>query len=538
MSSRNKHKPLSRRDFLKFSGTALGAVALAGCARELDPAPTATPLAVATATPDVPMVAEVIIGEGVPITELDPHKHPATVEESVLRNMYDCLVVLSADATSVEPQLATEWSQIDDVTLQLRLREGVKFHNGEDFDAEAVRYSFHRFADPDTGAPYVSSYDSIDRVDIVDQYTVNVVTNRPDPVLLRRLATFHTKIVPPRHFSTATPEELGSTAVGTGPYRLVTFERDADLVMEVNPDYWGEAPQITKLTMRAIPETGARIAALLAGDVDIITAVPPDDVDRVDASDHARVLAQPGNRVVFFYLPLDIEPLQDPLVRQALNYGANIDGVIRSVLGGSGYRRATYLNPWYPCYNPDVAPYPYDPEKAKALLEDAGLGDGFGMNMYLSIGRVAKDTEFGEAVAGELAKIGVNVNPIPLEWGTFVSMNVAGELDGCWIASWGNFLHDPDGSLFTQLHSSTVQTSSFSGGYENPELDVLLEEARFTLDKDERCELYTQAQRIAMEDPPAIFGYAIENAYGVSNRIQWEPRPDEMIWGKEMRVAT
>jgi peptide/nickel transport system substrate-binding protein len=513
---------ISRRGFLKIGAGATAALSLSSL--------------LANCGPLTAGESQVIVAYGSPMVQLDPHKNQQTTQESVLRNMYDCLLALSPDLKSLEPQLATEWTRLDDLTVQFKLREKVKFHNGEDFDAEAVVFSFQRFADPATEAPYLSTFDTIDRVDVLDKYTINVVTKSPDPVLLRRLSVFHTIIVPPEYFSTASAEDLATKPVGTGPYKFVSWQKDEDLVMEVNRDYWGERPKIDKVIVRGIPEAGTRVSALLAGDVDIINAVPPEDIDRINASDVARVMAVEGNRVVFFYFVLPTEPLGNKLVRQAMNYGANVEGVIDTVLNGRGYRRATHLNPWYACYDPSIQPFPYDPEKAKALLDEAGYPDGFEINCFTSVGRVAKDKEVAEAIAGELGKIGITVNVQPLEWGTFVNMVVGEQMNGIWLASWGNMLHDPDGSLFTQYHSSTQAATLFNMGYENADLDALLEEARTTVDESKRCQLYTEAQQVVMDDPPSIFGYAIEDAYGVSKRIQWQARSDEMIWHKGMSV--
>lgn len=526
---------LTRRQFVRAAAGIAGAAAAAPLFAACAPSPAAPAASQPQATVP-PIKSEIVVAYGVPVVNLDPQVNGVTATESVLRNMYEALLAFAPDMRALQPALATQWTQLDDLTVQFKLRENVKFHNGEEFDANAVKFSIERLLNPDTKVPYLSNYTTIDRVDILDKYTVNIMTKGPDAVFLRRMAGFHTNIVPPKYFSSASAEELASKPVGTGPYKFVSWVKDADLVMQSNSDYWGGEPNIKKVVVRGIPESSTRVAALLAGDVDIITAVPSDDAERINSSGKARVLSVEGNRVVFFYFVVTTPPLENKLVRQALNYGSNIDGVIKTVLGGRGFRRATYANPWYAGADPSVEPFPYDPEKAKALLAEAGHADGFEVNLYTSIGRVAKDKEVAEAVAGELAKIGVRAKVIPLEWGTFVSMNNAGQLDGMWLATWGNYMHDCDISLYTQMHSSTTQTRMFNKGYKNAELDAVLEEARSTIDLTKRTELYTKAQLMAKEDPNAIFGYTNEDMYGVSTRIEWQPRSDEMIWHKDMRL--
>jgi peptide/nickel transport system substrate-binding protein len=475
----------------------------------------------------------VIVAIGVAIPTMDPHKQSTNAYESILRNMYEALVVFGPDL-NIEPQLATSWKRIDEYTLQFKLRKGVQFHNGEPFDARAVKASIERMLDPATESPWSSTYSMIERVDIVDDYVVNVVTNIPDPILLRRMSGFGTTIMAPEYIATASAEELATMPIGTGPYKFVSWEKDGDLVMEANTEYWGVVPAVKKAVVRAIPETGTRVSALLAGEVDIVAVVPPEDVDRIDESGIARAEDVEGNRIFYYTMDFASEPTSNKLFRQAINYGANIDGIIEAVLNGGGYRRATLLNPWHSCYNPDIEPFPYDPEKAKDLLAQAGYADGVDLSMHLVSGRVVKDKEVGEAIAGELEKIGIRPQITWHEFASYVDLAVAGKLDGLIFASWGNALHDADQAFYVLFHSDTVITNNFNRGYANDELDALLEAGRSETDEDKRCALYDQVQEILMDDCPGLFGFSVQEIYGVNNRIEWRPRSDEMIWFKEM----
>ena len=481
--------------------------------------------------------SKVIMGYSASVYDLDPHKNSFTVQESVLRNMYECLVAFSPDLKTLEPQLATEWKRIDDLTMQFKLRQGVKFHNGEDFDAEAVSYSIKRMLDPETKAPFLSVYGSIVRANVVDKYTVNVITKKPDPTLLQRMSGFHTIIVPPRYFSTAKAEDLATKPIGTGPYKLVSWTKDADMVLEANASYWGPKPKIQKVIIRGIPEAGTRVAALLAGDVDIINAAPPDDIDRINRSGKARAINIPGNRVVHYRINVSTKPLDNKLVRQAMNYAVDWDSIIKYVLSGRGYRRATLLNPWYECYDPEVKPFPYDPEKAKDLLKRAGVPDGFQVNFHVVQGRVPKDKEVGEAMAGMLAKVGIRCNVRIIDVGTYVSQGASGKLDGFMFGSHGNWMHEPDNSLHNNYFSASQASRMYRGGWKNEEYDRIVEQARYELDKAKRTQFFTQAQKILLDECPDIFAYAIEDIYGVNNKIKWTPRTDEMVWYKEMSPA-
>jgi len=517
----------SRRRFLKMAATTAIVPLLTSCL----PKSAGVPAAPVAAPESIP---QVVLGYGIALTTLDPHQNGVIAQESVMRNMYEALVVASADLKTVEPQLATEWQRIDDLTMQFKLRQNVKFHNGEEFDAEAVKASFARMLNPDTKAPMLGSYNIIDRVDIVDKYTINIVTKKPDPVLLRRLSGMHTDIMAPKFITSASAADIATKPSGTGPYRFVSWVKDGDLIMEANPDYWGPQPKVKKAIIRSIPETGTRVSALLAGDVDVIAAVSPDDVDRINQSAKATALPVQGNRIMYWAMGVASPPTSNKLVRQAINYAANIDGIIKTVLKGGGYRRATVINPWHTGYSADVQPYPYDPEKAKALLVEAGYPNGCDVNMNLVAGRVVKDKEVGEAIAGELAKVNIRAKITWLEFGNYVTLSSAGKLDGIIFASWGNVMQDADQAMMGLFHTTSGVAKSYQNGYSNPKLDAIIEQARSELDQAKRVDLYTQAQKILLDDAPGIFGYSIQDIYAANNRIAWQPRSDEMVWFKEM----
>jgi peptide/nickel transport system substrate-binding protein len=342
-------------------------------------------------------------------------------------------------------------------------------------------------------------------------------------------------MIPPKYFATTPAEELARKPVGTGAYKFVSWQKDADFVMEANAGYWGQKATIQRVTMRTIRETGTRVAALLAGDVDIATALPPDEIDRINRSGKARALTLPGNRIPFYFLNVRQAPLDNKLVRQALNYGSNMDGIIKAVLEGHGFRRAVISNPWHVGYDAGLQPYPYDPAKAKALLTQAGYPSGVSVNMHGIQGRYPKDKEIAEALAGELGKVGIKVNLRFWEWGAWLEAADAGKLDGLIFASWGNIWQDADLTYHPLLKSGTRYTSKWTG-YKNEALDGLLEEGRTTLDEGKRKEIYSRIQRLVFEDAPALFMHAIEDVYGASTRLEWKPRSDEMVRHNEMSL--
>jgi peptide/nickel transport system substrate-binding protein len=509
----------SRRQFLRRSASLVAGAVAAGRLAELEAA----------------AESRIVIAYGIPLLTLDPHKHDNSVHESVLRNVFEPLVTFSADLQKLEPLLCASYSRLNDLTMQFKLRQGVRFHNGEEFDAQSVKFTVERIFKPETQAPLVTTYQTIDRVDVVDRFTVNVVTKKPDPVLLRRMSSFHMNMLPPRHYASTPAEELARKPVGTGAYKFVSWQKDGDFVMEANAGYWGSKARIQQVTMRTIRETGTRVAAVLAGDVDIATALPPDEIDRINRSGKARAITLPGNRIPFYFINVQKPPLDNKLVRQALNYGSNMDGIIKAVLEGHGFRRAVISNPWHFGFDPSVQPFPYDPAKAKALLAQAGHPSGVSINMHGIQGRYPKDKEIAEALAGELGKVGIKVNLRFWEWGAWLEAADASKLDGLIFASWGNAWMDADLTYYPLFRSGGRYTTRWTG-YKNAELDGLLEEARATLDDGKRKELYGRIQRLMQEDSPALFMHALEDVYGVSTRIEWKPRSDEMVRHYEMAL--
>lgn len=527
---------LSRRQFLKSAVLVGGGTLLSACAPAPAP-PAAAPTEVATPTVVKPAEAKTLrVYYGPKLEWVDPHTHVRTWHESMMRNCYECLVQMSKDLESIEPQLAVSWERIDDLTMQFKLREGVKFHNGEDFDAEAVKFSIDRVLDPETGAPVRDTY-PLKSPEVVDKYTINIITERPTPHLLRLMSGFHTTIVPPKFATEKGLEGMATEASGTGPYRIVDYTPAEEVVFEANEAYWGGGPEVKRVVINFAGEASTRVAALLAGEIDVTHALPPIDIPRIEDNPSALVRTVPGNRIVHYTLGQKHPELQKPKVRLAMNYASNMDGIIESVLEGHGYRRATMLNPWHFGYHPDLEPHPYDMDRAKALIDEADVADP-NIPMVITEGRVPLDKEVGEALAGQLEQLGFNVNLQVIEIGSYYTRGNAEEFVGnlC-FQSWGNWVHDAHISLHTLYHSEQWFNNTWIGGYKNAEFDQLVEQAAVELDPERREQLYYQAQEVIYEDPPAIFAYAIEDIYGLSDRIVWEPRSDEMIWFKEMSWA-
>jgi len=483
-----------------------------------------------------------VILYGVPRATMDPQNHINTYDESPLGNMFENLVVMSNPIDPYngwQPMLALSWKRLNPTTFQFKLREGVKFHNGEEFNAETVKFAVDRLfarVDPNLKPPTVAfhAYDTLDRAEPVDRYTVNIITKVPDPIVLNRFHGFGTRITSPKFYTQHDTAYVQAHANGTGAYRFVSWVKDGDLVMEANEQYWGGPPAFKRVIVRTVPEASTRVSALLSGDADVIIGVPFEQIDIINKSGRARVEHVHSNRFGWWRLNMHVPPTDNKRVRQALNYAANIGELLRTVYGGLGERIASMIGRHHFGYDASVPFYPYDPDRARALLKESGLPLPVTVNFHYIQGRYTKDRDMGEGIIGEVNKLGpqfIKVVPHLYEAGTFYGLANAGKLDGIIFNSWGNWMFDADIDLGPLMHTRLDRVPDYPN---DPELDARIEAARTEIDVAKRRGLYARLQRTLWDMSPAIFGMQVEDMYGVSNRVNWKPRPDEMIWAKEM----
>jgi peptide/nickel transport system substrate-binding protein len=468
---------------------------------------------------------------------VDPQRHCGSIAESQLRHIYEPLVDFDRDLETMVPILATDWERIDDLTMQFSLREGVSFHNGEEFNAEAVRYSVLRPLQDETAGDCRSIWANIDDVEVIDNLTVHVKTVAPDPGLLSRMAGIHMNIIAPE-WADENPDAIAAEALGgTGPYKFVSWAPEEDLVVEANEDYWGDVPSIPRVRMRTIVEPATRVAALRAGEVHVAKDIPYEEIQGINNDGVARVLRVAQSRVPFYFITVEEEPYDDPRVRQAINYAANVDGVIDSILLGHGQRVSTVMAAWDFAFDHTLAPYPHDPERARELLEEAGYPDGIDIDIWFIEGRYPKDREVAEAMCSEMAAANIRCTPQLREAGTMGELQRAKETPGLVFASWGNIWFDPDFSLIPLFGCQEAENRGFDYTRPygcNPELEEVMQAARVELDVQRRTELYAEAQRIIYEDAAALFMYQVVDSWGVNNWVRWSPRGDEQAWAYEM----
>jgi ABC-type transport system substrate-binding protein len=411
----------------------------------------------------------------------------------------------------VLPVLAESWEQsADGETWTFKLREGVNFHDGTPFNAEAVKFNIERMLDPDTGALARASFAMIQSVEVVDEYTVNITTDGPFAALPAQLAYSPMAINSPTQVQALGNEDYHTAPVGTGPFKFVHHIKGQEVLVEANEDYWGGAPYLDAIAMRPIPETASRLLALEAGESHVIYHVPPRDAQRYmdDPSLGIDVLTPPQQRRMFVGMNVQWGPFQDKKVRQALNYAVDQQAIIDSIFLGLTEPMDSPLPPTALCYH-STKSYDYDPDEARDLLEEAGYADGFSATLHYGAGRYLLDSEVVEAVQSYLADVGVDVEVVALEWAAYGGM-IRKPLEESEIQmffiGWGLPTLDPDLGLDVYLKDAWAPGLN-TMFYSNPELEQLIPAQRAATDPSERCDIVKSIEEIVMEDASQIFLY-------------------------------
>jgi len=516
---------------LLFSVIVLSSLLAAACAPAAPPTPTPVPPTPVPPTPTpvptpVGPTGKVVIVIGGDPSTLDPQLADDGNERAVNDNIYETLIARDSKTMKLVPALAESWEQVDDTTWRFTLRKGVKFHNGEDWNAEAAAYSINRVIDPDFASEQISFYATITGAKVVDEYTVEVTTEGPDPILPTRL--YWMKMVPPKYAS-EDADTFAQKPVGTGPYKFVEWVKGDHITLEANTDYWGGAPSIKTVVIRPIPDEVTRLAALQAGEVDLVRGLLPEYVGEVP-----KAASTPGLEFPWLRFNTTKGLTADKRIRLAINYAIDKEALAESLyLGYAVPAQGQLLTPGHFGFNPNLKPYPYDPDKAKELLAEAGYA-GEEIEFVGEAGRWLKDKELIEAVAGQLRDVGLNIKVNIVEWSAWLDLLFAGAeaAPPIQFSAHSNELLDADRTLTAIYHSEGSQSA-----YKNEEVDRLIDAGRTETDVAKREAMYHQALQIAYDEAALVPLLNLKDIYGLSERLQWEPRLDGKIFAVEMRLA-
>ena len=429
------------------------------------------------------------------------------------RNIFDALLHFKDESTEVEPALAESWDiSSDGKVYTFHLRHGVKFHDGTDFNADAVLFSYERQIDPnhpfhDTGEfAYADfTFGTVDKIEKVDDFTVRITLKEPFAPFLANMAMHSATIVSP----TAVEKygrDFSKNPVGTGPFKFVSWAPGVEIVVEKNADYWGGAPNVDKVIYRPIIEDQARLNELEAGSVDFIVNIPPDDLSRLKSDERFTTVEQPGMHTWYAVFNCQKPPFDNVKVRQAVNYAIDRKAIVEGILQNTGTLADGPLPPVLWSHTSDVPGYEFNPEKAKQLLDEAGHGDGLSLSFWVptSGSGMQQPVAMGQAIQADLKKVGIDLKIETFEWGTYLDKTIvedAQTLPEMFEMSWIGDNGDPDNFLYILLSGDQYPSNGFNLGHcKDDTVDEILREARTTLDQAKRTELYIQAQKKLVED--------------------------------------
>ncbi|KIY20596.1 MULTISPECIES: ABC transporter substrate-binding protein [Mesobacillus] len=454
----------------------------------------------------------------------------STIATSVFEGLVDRNLNLE-----IQPGLAESWEYLDDQTLQFKLRQGVQFHNGEPFNADAVKFTFDRLlGEEGQKGPQYSNYTSIDSVEVVDEYTATFHLNSPDPVLLTKLAGYGAVIVPPKYVQEHDDEFFNNNPVGTGPFKMTGYKRDQEIVLEKNPDYWKEGlPKLDKVTFKVIPEASTRLAELQTGNIDVMKRVEVAQAETVKNTSYLELI-DVGTPTVY---SLRFDPgqklMDNKLVRQAINYAVDKQSIIDEILSGYGKQISTYQSELSFGNNPDLEPYPYDPEKAKELLAEAGVAEGTVLDVYIP-GNDGNFKEITQAVAFYLEEVGLKMNINSVDNTTLISELIPnGKAGHMYRQGWGGWTLDFDNTAYLMYHEGEQWNPSFK----DEKVEELLAAQRATVDQEERKKIFMELTELLYDLAPELNLYQAVDLYAANSRLEnFQPPHDDRMRLEEVSV--
>jgi peptide/nickel transport system substrate-binding protein len=498
---------VTRRELLK--GAAAGAVAVLA-----DPGPR-----------DVGgqgLKRDLVIAQGGDVSKLDPHFSTSSNDIRVSFNLFDNLVSRHPDGR-LAPALATDWKLQGQTTWVFKLRQGVKWHNGDPFTSADVKFSLERTWDPKQNTRVNTVFTTIDRIEAPDAASVLIHTKKPDPNLPARLAFYGGQIVPKKYVESVGNDNFNAKPVGTGPVRFVSWIKDDKVVMDANATYWGGAPDFDRFIVRAIPETAPRIAALLKGEVDIITQLPPDHGERVAGNPSTRVAGALYAGLYVLAVNSKVPPLDNPLIKQALSLAVDREVIVKELWRGRGIVPNGPIAKGDNHYDASLPALAHNPREARERLKKAGY-KGEEIVIETTVGYTANDKPMSEAIQGMWRDVGINAKVEVLEYSVRAQKNRDKSFKGLWWSDPTSTLADPDGMMWRLLAPGGPQDY-----WRHPRFDELGEAARFSVDEKFRGEAYREMTRIFLEHLPWVPIIQPYEDYGLQRRVEWTPNPNQQF---------
>ncbi|HJF34116.1 MAG TPA: ABC transporter substrate-binding protein [Sporosarcina psychrophila] len=479
-----------------------------------------------------------VFGRGGDSTSLDPSRVTEGESFKVTVNLYETLLNFGAQDTTINAGLATEWEPSEDgLTYTFKLREGVKFHDGTDFNAEAVVKNFERWANGDAETfPYYNSMFGgfkgdeghvIDSVTADGENTVLIKLTRPQAPFLKNIAMSMFAIASPTAFEKG-DDEFERNPVGTGPFKFVDWKPNDTITIEKFDDYWDEGlPKLERVIFRSIPDNSTRLNELLSGAIELADGINPSDGTTIEDNEELQLFERPSMNVGYLGLTVTRPPFDKKEVRQAINYAIDKQSIIDSFFEGRADVAKNPMPSSISGYNDDIEGYEYNPEKAKELLKSVGLEDGFEMELWaMPVPRpyMPDGKKVAEVIQKNLADIGITAKIVSHEWATYLELAEKGDADA-FMLGWTGDNGDADNFLYVLLDEDNIGSNNYTY-YKNDKLHDIFIAAQTEVDEEKRNELYKEAQVIIHEDAPWVpLAHSTPLLGGAKNLSGFEPHP-------------
>jgi peptide/nickel transport system substrate-binding protein len=500
---------LTRRDLLK-GAAALGAAAAVPV--------TAGGMALAQTT----QKKELVTAQSGDVSKFDPHFSTSSNDIRVSFNVFDNLTSRHPDG-KLYPGLATEWKLEGQTTWRFKLRQGVKFHNGDPLTSADVKFSIERTYDPAAKTMVATALATIEKIETPDPSTVVITTKKPDPLLPARLAFYGGQIVPKKYLESVGNDTFNAKPVGSGPVKFGSWVKDDRAVLEANPDYWGGKIDVDRWIMRPIPETAPRIAALLKGEVDVITQLPPDQGERVAGNASTRVAGSLYAGLYVLAVNSKRPPLDNPLVKQALSLAIDRQAIVKELWRGRGIVPSGPVAKGDNHFDASLPALAYNPAEAKERLKKAGYKNE---EVYIetTVAYVAQDKAMSEAIAAMWKDVGVNVKVEVIEYSVRAQKNREKSFKGVFWSDPTSTLGDPDGMMWRLLGPGGPQDY-----WREAKFDELGNAARFSVDEKFRAQAYKEMTKIFLENFPWLPVIQPYEDYGLQKYVEFTPNPNQQF---------
>jgi peptide/nickel transport system substrate-binding protein len=462
---------------------------------------------------------QIVVSQSSDVLTLDPSQSTDPISLNVFKNVYDQLTDIAADG-SVAPLLATSWTSSDELKVwTFTILKGVKFHDGSPLTIQDVVWSYQKIMD-DLKSPVRAYLSVVEKVEAISDDKIRFTLSAPFAPFPREVSLI--SILPERLYEER-GAAFGKNPVGSGPYKVVEWQKDDRLVLEAFSGYHGTVPKIARIIVRPVPAEASRASGLLSGDLDIVPILPPSLIDAVGRANGIHVEKVHSNRVLYLGFDVNNPLLKNVKLRQAIDYAIDRQAICSGLLRGLGTPEGQVVAPVTFGYDKSIEPTSFDPSRARQLVAESGYG-GEPILFQYPTNRFAFGQEVAQATAGYLKSVGINVRMQGIEYSAFFPLWLGKRLSGMHLFAYGPSIMDADLPI-----SSLYETGPARGYWSNQEVDDLVRQQRAESDQQKRAALISKIWTISKENAPYVILYNEVQAYGIRNGINWKPRPDERL---------